>query len=477
MADYIIKKGDTLWHLAKRFGTTVDELAKQNNIKNVNSIFIGQKIRYNPETMDFWPDADGDKKVSEGDFKDCGNFKLFLREVQKYIGHDWTKEIAKEIKGLYNKFVNNPNQASVQGITVNSENTDLNLKPNYFANSFDRELSALSLNDGNPATEIRISISMGKDLPVRDRKVSDFLKKVLGDNLDNTSVISDSENGYQIKTVRMEGTDLYKAFKDVNSGIFTQEQNGKYKDDVFVENFSGEVQLPSTEVTANNVKYFTLHTSEGKVLYFNEKGESVSSLDELEQLEHNSPNPQISENYVNPYIDRRSGVFNPRGDAKEDKLNIGDIYINGQRADDINLNTNYYANGLDRILGEMTLNSDGISKLEVQLRAGANMKSDRDVSPKDILKKYLGDNLENTTSVENGNLAGTKFEDTDLYREFIRLNPDVKGLQKGDNIQIQLPTMKMADNCERYFVLLDESNQPLYFDSTGKRVFIQSDEE
>lgn len=41
---YTTVKGDTLYMLARRFNTTVNELAKINNIKNVNLISIGQKL-------------------------------------------------------------------------------------------------------------------------------------------------------------------------------------------------------------------------------------------------------------------------------------------------------------------------------------------------------------------------------------------------------------------------------------------------
>lgn len=42
---YTVKKGDTLSHIAKRFGTTVNNLVKLNNIKNPNLIYPGQKLR------------------------------------------------------------------------------------------------------------------------------------------------------------------------------------------------------------------------------------------------------------------------------------------------------------------------------------------------------------------------------------------------------------------------------------------------
>lgn len=41
---YTVKKGDTLSAIAKRYGTTVQDIAKKNNIKNVNKIYVGQKL-------------------------------------------------------------------------------------------------------------------------------------------------------------------------------------------------------------------------------------------------------------------------------------------------------------------------------------------------------------------------------------------------------------------------------------------------
>lgn len=41
---YIVKKGDTLSEIAKKYGTTVKKLAECNNIKDVNKIYVGQKL-------------------------------------------------------------------------------------------------------------------------------------------------------------------------------------------------------------------------------------------------------------------------------------------------------------------------------------------------------------------------------------------------------------------------------------------------
>lgn len=42
---YVVKKGDTLTAIAKRYKTTVSALVKANGIKDKNKIFVGQKIK------------------------------------------------------------------------------------------------------------------------------------------------------------------------------------------------------------------------------------------------------------------------------------------------------------------------------------------------------------------------------------------------------------------------------------------------
>ena len=42
---YTVKAGDTLSGIAAKYNTTVNEIAKKNNIKNVNLIYVGQKLK------------------------------------------------------------------------------------------------------------------------------------------------------------------------------------------------------------------------------------------------------------------------------------------------------------------------------------------------------------------------------------------------------------------------------------------------
>ncbi len=41
---YIVKKGDCLCNIAKKFNTTVEKIAKDNNITNVDLIYVNQKL-------------------------------------------------------------------------------------------------------------------------------------------------------------------------------------------------------------------------------------------------------------------------------------------------------------------------------------------------------------------------------------------------------------------------------------------------
>lgn len=41
---YITRPGDTLWSIAQRFGTTVDEIAKKNGMCNPNMLYPGTRL-------------------------------------------------------------------------------------------------------------------------------------------------------------------------------------------------------------------------------------------------------------------------------------------------------------------------------------------------------------------------------------------------------------------------------------------------
>lgn len=57
MEAYIVKAGDTLSAIAKKYGTTVEALVASNGIQNKNFIYIGQVIKI--------PDAAGGDITTE----------------------------------------------------------------------------------------------------------------------------------------------------------------------------------------------------------------------------------------------------------------------------------------------------------------------------------------------------------------------------------------------------------------------------
>ena len=44
MVIYFVKPGDTLWKIAKRYRSTVEDIARVNNIENPDRISVGQQL-------------------------------------------------------------------------------------------------------------------------------------------------------------------------------------------------------------------------------------------------------------------------------------------------------------------------------------------------------------------------------------------------------------------------------------------------
>ena len=42
---YTVKAGDTLTHIAKKYNTTIEKIAEDNNIKDINKIYAGQELK------------------------------------------------------------------------------------------------------------------------------------------------------------------------------------------------------------------------------------------------------------------------------------------------------------------------------------------------------------------------------------------------------------------------------------------------
>ena len=76
---YVVKKGDTLWNIAKNFGITVDELKNANNLTS-NSLSIGQTlvIPSNETSNDYYTVVKGDTL-----YKIANQFNLTVDELKR----------------------------------------------------------------------------------------------------------------------------------------------------------------------------------------------------------------------------------------------------------------------------------------------------------------------------------------------------------------------------------------------------------
>lgn len=144
------------------------------------------------------------------------------------------------------------------------------LSSNFYKNNVNAFVSE-TLNDGTKSSRLDIQLNPGSQISDRDTQASDILKKMLGTNFDKTSTVVKDGDKYKVTNTPLKNTDLYKAFvsSEVNGSNF---ENDKIKRN---DNGTNLVQFPSLEADANGVKYYILHTNDNRVLYFNDKGESI----------------------------------------------------------------------------------------------------------------------------------------------------------------------------------------------------------
>ncbi|MNX98834.1 D-gamma-glutamyl-meso-diaminopimelic acid endopeptidase CwlS precursor [compost metagenome] len=97
-----IKFGDTLGALAKRFGTSVGNLAKANGIRDINRIFAGKTLKVERDTrslkhaqgrMNAYRAAEAPQQVNESFFDKVkgatGTAMRFVKEAMRFIGQPY----------------------------------------------------------------------------------------------------------------------------------------------------------------------------------------------------------------------------------------------------------------------------------------------------------------------------------------------------------------------------------------------------
>ncbi|HRT02986.1 MAG TPA: LysM peptidoglycan-binding domain-containing protein [Candidatus Diapherotrites archaeon] len=115
---YKIASGDTLSALAKKFNTTVNELAALNNIKDVNKIYVGQELKIPGQQASKVSQEQIDKAFSSGSFS-LPTFKTTANEYKpagsvKTVGPYYTGYDGQIIKiyGKKNQPTTTPNLPS-----------------------------------------------------------------------------------------------------------------------------------------------------------------------------------------------------------------------------------------------------------------------------------------------------------------------------------------------------------------------------
>lgn len=99
---YTVKKGDTLRAIAKKYGTTVNSIAKLNNIKNVNLIYVGQVLYISGKPASTPSSSSGPTSVSSTSSSSDNSVSIYAFGEQSnadrviYVAWGWSKENTKE---------------------------------------------------------------------------------------------------------------------------------------------------------------------------------------------------------------------------------------------------------------------------------------------------------------------------------------------------------------------------------------------
>ena len=81
--DHTVKSGDTLSALAQKYGTTVEDLAKRNNIADPNKIQIGQTINFADKKKTTAPKATPEVAPKS----DVNGIERFARDLAPHEGY------------------------------------------------------------------------------------------------------------------------------------------------------------------------------------------------------------------------------------------------------------------------------------------------------------------------------------------------------------------------------------------------------
>ena len=114
---YIVEKGDNLWKIAEKKyndGYVWIKIAKENNLKNVSVIYVGQKLKMPVVESKSVISVNTNNKIDQGEYKVVKNDNLWEIAVRAYgDGYKWTN-IWQANKGK----LNSPNLLEIGMILI-----------------------------------------------------------------------------------------------------------------------------------------------------------------------------------------------------------------------------------------------------------------------------------------------------------------------------------------------------------------------
>jgi len=244
---YIVKKGDTLWSVAKTYGVSVNELKEANNLTS-NSLSIGQSL--------FIPN----QEIDEDESKDDITYKVVSGDTLYSIARKFNTTVAK-IKELNNLVDNNLNIGQVLIIS--------------------------DLNNGSDTSDITYIVKSGDNLYAIARRYNvtvDAIKRAnnLTSNLLNVGQrliiplpsIESSNNTYVVK----KGDTLYSIANKYNVSV----DNLKNTNNLNNNNLS----IGQTLIIPSSMSYLTYTVVPGDSLYSIARtyGTTVSEIESLNNL-------------------------------------------------------------------------------------------------------------------------------------------------------------------------------------------------
>lgn len=244
---YTVKRGDTLGKISKKVGISVDELAKLNNIKNINQIEVGQVLNFTTDkTKTSTPNRNNNTQIDVAE-----QIKNNIQEASSQL----SKQVRKQLEYmLKNGFL----YSSRFTILDDNSSEVYAFNPNF--KLYKKYKVVTGKNRGNNLTTQNITDYVTKNF--------DVLSKSLGQK-DINSITKYIKNEYLNKI-------LFN--KNTPAGVFKRAG--------IITNFLNDLVLTNLFEETYGAKYITWQTIDGKIIPFGFHG--TESKERLKVLNNKS---------------------------------------------------------------------------------------------------------------------------------------------------------------------------------------------